>query len=326
MQDIATFTRQPDVTRVAEDAIANELARIFPLVARASDCLQTKPQEAEQHLERLKAVVPRTIDSLEMAKRKLEEKQKELESEQESIQRSIDSLQQAQNSLRSNMDSLNASKYSLQSSLDSANSDLSRAESDKRRAEKEKDDAVAGTVAGGVGAVVLGIFFPPTLAVTAPLVAAGGSKAISNANKEIDRCRDRISSIRRSISEKERQISSVNSDIANNQSRIDEKEQRKNQLHVELGKVKKSSVFMQKAEGYFGELKVTVEAGQNQTDRFHKIVESANQKEQYVMLNSEGVKIVVQSFAAAWEEVDMAMNNDPEGFMKITFVEIPHLQ
>lgn len=84
---------------------------------------------------------------------------------------------------------------------------------------------------------------------------------------------------------------------------------------------------MQKAEGYFGELKVTVEAGQNQTDRFHKIiVESANQKEQYVMLNSEGVKIVVQSFAAAWEEVDMAMNNDPEGFMKITFVEILHLQ
>ena len=71
-------------------------------------------------------------------------------------------------------------------------SDLSRAESEKRRAEKETDNAVAGTVAGGVGAVVLGILFPPSLAVTVPAVAAGGTISISNANNEIDRCRSRI--------------------------------------------------------------------------------------------------------------------------------------
>ena len=290
---------------MADDAIANaEQIRIFSLVVLASQSLQTNPQEAQQHLEKLKDTIPKTIDSLEKNKRELDEKQKELENEGESIQRDIGSLQQAQNSLRSNVNSLNASKAGLQSSLDSANSDLSRAESDKRRAESKKDDAVAGTVAGGVGAAVLGILFPPSLAVTVPAVAAGGTISISNANNEIDRCRSGISSIRGSIAEKERQISAANSEIATNQSSIAELDHRKQQLHVELGKVKKSSVFMQKAESYFGQLKVAVEGGQNLTERLHKFVETANQEEQYTILDSEGVKIVARSFAEAWEEVD----------------------
>ena len=269
--------------------------RIYSLVVLASQSLQTNPQEAQQHLEKLKDTIPKTIDSLEKNKRELDEKQKELENEGESIQRDIGSLQQAQNSLRSNVNSLNASKAGLQSSLDSANSDLSRAESDKRRAESKKDDAVAGTVAGGVGAAVLGILFPPSLAVTVPAVAAGGTISISNANNEIDRCRSGISSIRGSIAEKERQISAANSEIATNQSSIAELDHRKQQLHVELGKVKKSSVFMQKAESYFGQLKVAVEGGQNLTERLHKFVETANQEEQYTILDSEGVKIVAPS-------------------------------
>ena len=304
----------------------DEQAKIFPLVAKTSDRLQTNPQEAQQYLEKLKAIVPSTIDSLKINKEKLEEKKNELETEGEAIQRNINSLQQAQNSLRSTIDSLNASKYSLQTSLDSANSALSRAESDKRRAEREKENAVTGTVAGGVGAVVLGIFFPPSLAVTVPAVAAGGSISISNANKEIDSCRDRISSIRGSIAEKERQISSANNDIATNQCRIAEYEQSKQQQQQKLGEVKKGSVFMQKADYFFGELKSTVQCGQNRANRLHSIVERANQEEQYTLLDSRGVKLVVRSFAAAWEEVSKAMKNDQEGFMKITFVEVPHLE
>ena len=300
--------------------------KIFPLVAKASQSLQTNSQEAEQHLEKLKDTVPKTIESLERTKGKLDEKKKRLENEGESIQREIGSLQQAQNSLRSSVNSLNVSKAGLQSSLDSANSDLSRAESDKERAERERKRAVDGTVASGFGALVLGILFPPSLAVTVPAVAAGGTISISNANNEIDRCRSRISSIGGSIAETERQISAANSEIATNQSHIADHDRRKQQLHEELGKVKESSVFMQKAESYFGQLKVAVEGGQNPTDLLHRFVETANQEEQYTILNSKGVQVIARSFAEAWEEVDEVMSNDQEGFMKITFVEVPHLK
>ena len=40
------------------------------------------------------------------------------------------------------------------------------------------------------------------------------------------------------------------------------------------------------------------------TERLHKFVETANQEEQYTILDSEGVKIVARSIAEAWEEVD----------------------
>ena len=268
-----------------------------------------------------------TINSLEKTEDKLMENQQQLEAEGGTIQSNINSLQQAQNSLRSTIDSLNASKYSLQSSLDSANSALSRAESDKRRAEREKENAVAGTVAGGVGAVVLGVLFPPSLLVTVPTVAAGGSISISNANKEIDSCRDRISSIRGSIAEKERQISSANNDIATNQRRIAEYEQSKQQLHVKLGEAKNGSMFMQKAASYFVKLKIAVESGQDATaDLLDDFEVAVRQEEKYVLLNSEGMKIEAQSFAEAWELAEKIVADDHEGFMKITFIEVPHLQ
>ena len=88
--------------------------------------------------------------------------------------------------------------------------------------------------------------------------------------------------------------------------------------------MKNSWVFMLRAESYFEELKNTVERGQNLTDLLHVFVDKANQEEQYTILNSEGVKIVARSFAEAWKEVDTVMTNDQEGFMKITFIEVPH--
>ena len=293
------------------------VCKIFPLI---ETCLKTNLPDSNELLLGIKETTAKIVALLNKEK----SVQCELESKGEAVQRNINSLQQAQKSLRSTIDSLNASKYSLQRSLDSANSALSSAESDKRRAEREKENAVAGTVAGGVGAVVLGIFFPPSLAVTVPAVAAGGSISISNANKEIDSCRDKISSIRGSIAEKERQISSANNDIATNQRRIAEYEQSKQQLLQKLGEVKKGSVFMRKAADYFEEMQVAIEGEQNSKDMLLNLFNRANQEEQYIMLNSEGVKIVAQSFAAAWEEVeDLIISKDQEEFMKITFVEVP---
>ena len=44
------------------------------------------------------------------------------------------------------------------------------------------------------------------------------------------------------------------------------------------------------------------------------------------IMNSEGVKIVARSFAEAWKEVDTVttIDNDQEGFMKITFIKVPN--
>ena len=193
-------------------------------------CLQTNSQEAHQHLDKLK--------NIDLTKSKHEGKMMELNSELESIQRDIDSLQQSKKASRDKIDSLNASKADWQSSLDSANSDLSRAESNKHKVEKE---AVAGAIVSGVGATVLGVLFPRSLAVTVPGIVAAGSVIIINLNKEIDRCKEIISSIRGSVAEKERQISAANSETNNLQSKIVELDRKKQQLHEEIKKMKNSS-------------------------------------------------------------------------------------
>ena len=128
-----------------------------------------------------------------------------------------------------------------------------------------------------------------------------------------------------SIAEKEQQISVAKSEIADNKKQIAELDQKKQPLREELGKVKKSSMFMQKAQSHFGELQTAVEGGQNPTNVLLKIVDKVNMEERYTLLNSNGVKIQARSFAEAWGEVEKVMHSDQEGFMKITFVEVPQL-
>ena len=112
----------------------------------------------------------------------------ELESELRSISiGAFSSLQiPKQDELSKKMISLNVSLTELNSSLRSAESDLIEAENERLKAESKKDDAVIGTVAGGVGAVFLGILFPPSLAVTIPAVAAGGTIIICIQSKSKD--------------------------------------------------------------------------------------------------------------------------------------------
>ena len=56
-----------------------------------------------------------------------------------------------------------------------------RSREERLKAESKKDDAVIGTVA-----VFLGILFPPSLAVTIPAVAAGGTIIICIQSKSKD--------------------------------------------------------------------------------------------------------------------------------------------
>ena len=310
---------------VSEDG--QQQPKIFTLVAETSTSLETNPQLAQKCLEHLQEKVPQVNLALKKNKNELEAQQNNLEKEGESIRRERDLLLQNQTGLKREIDSLNATKSGYQSSLSSAQSDLNRAESAKWRAEKEKDDAVAGTVAGGVGAAVLGILFPPSLIVTAPAVAMGGASAISDANKEIDRCRGNISSIRGDINRVERQISDVNSRISTIQQQVSSLEQRQQVLHNQLGEVKNKSAFIGKAVSYFGELQVAVQAGGDRTNLLQKIATKANQEERYTILTSNGTRIVADSFAKAWEEVeDKVVSGDNAGFMGITFVTVPHLQ
>lgn len=310
---------------VSEDG--QQQPKIFTLVAETSTSLETNPQLAQKCLEHLQEKVPQVNLALKKNKNELETQQNDLEKEGESIRRERDLLLQNQTGLKREIDSLNATKSGYQSSLSSAQSDLNRAESAKWRAEKEKDDAVAGTVAGGVGAAVLGILFPPSLIVTAPAVAMAGGKAIESANREIDRCRGNISSISGEINRVERQISDVNSRISTIQQQVSSLEQRQQVLHNQLGEVKNKSAFIGKAVSYFGELQVAVQAGGDRTNLLQKIATKANQEERYTILTSNGTRIVADSFAKAWEEVeDKVVSGDNAGFMGITFVTVPHLQ
>ena len=310
---------------VSEDG--QQQSKIFTLVAETSSSLETNPQLAQKHLKALQEKVPQVNLALKKNRNELETQQNDLENQFGSISREIDSLLRSQTELERNKDRLNVERSGYQSSLSSAEGDLDRAKSAKRRAEKEKDNAIAGTVAGGVGAAVLGILFPPSLIVTAPAVAVGGTSAISDANKEIDRCSGNISSIRRQINEVEQQISEVNSRISTIQQQVSEQKQKQQILHNKRGEVQNKSAFMLQAINYFDELQVAVQAGGGRINLLQKIVTKANQEERYTILTSNGTRVMADSFAKAWEEVeDKVVSGDNAGFMGITFVTVPHLQ
>ena len=312
---------------MAVDQVGQQQPKIFTVVAETCSSLETNPQLAQKHLEHLREKVPQVILALKKKKNELEMQQNDPEKEGESIRRERDLLLQKQTELKRKIDSLNATRSEHQLSLSSAESDLDRAKSAKQRAENEKGNAVTGTVAAGIGATVLGIFFPPSLIVTVPAVAIGGASAISSANREIDRCHGNISSIKEKINRVEQQISDVNRRISANQQQVSELKQKLQVLNNDLGKMKNKSVFLLKAANYLDELQVAVQAGGDRTNLLHKIVTKANKKECYTIQTSSGTRIVADSFAKAWEEVeDKVVSGDNAGFMGITFVTVPQLQ
>ena len=208
-----------------------------------------------------------------------------------------------------------------------ARRELRNAESDKRDAEKKKSDAVAGTIGGSVGAVVLRILFPPSLAATIPAVVTAASVTITQADKAIDASKEKISDAERSVKRENGQIRSANDKIADYEREISALSRKQKGLHEERGVLRKTIVFLQQAVTYFGQLRVAVEGGQQRTDLLYKILDKANSRRQYKILDSRGTTTVVNSFAEAWKQVEKSiMSGEQRGYLRIDFEGQPQLE
>ena len=303
-------------------AVAQKLSgyRDLDLVSRATECLKSNPQTAQRHLETIKECVPMLIAQLKEYEKARSKQRDQLLEEEKSVLRQIGAKEQEMNSLRTEIRSIEGSRARYEALLEDARSDLRRAEDKKRSAESKKDAAIGGAIGGGVGAVILGVLFPPSLAITVPAVATSVTIAITEADKEIDRSRSKISDAESSIRDENSKISAANSKIAKLNADISSLASRRNVLHEKVTKMRKTIVFLQKATTFLGELSVAVKGGGNETEVLHAIVDEANKQEEYEILRDDGCTVIVDSFAAAWKEVEKQLSTgETIGFLSIEY-------
>ena len=299
----------------------------FDLVTNANQCLKSDPQAAQAHLAVIKKSVPTLLQELKKRQVERENKQADLKREEASLERQINSKEEEKKNLKKQIDTIEEKKARNEALLEDARSELRDAESEKREAERDKDAAVAGTVGGSVGAVVLGILFPPSLIATVPAVVTAASVTITNADKAIDCSKGKISDAEYDIAQQKRQIRVANGRIDDIESDISELSSRQQRLYVERGQLRNTIVFLQQAVTYFGQLQVAVQGGQRRTDLLHRMVDQANKKQQYKILDSRGGTTVANSFAEAWKKVEKQfMDGDEAGFLRIDFEAQPQLQ
>ena len=88
--------------------------------------------------------------------------------------------------------------------------------------------------------------------------------------------------------------------------------------------LRKTIVFLQQAVTYFGQ---PVEGGRQRTDLLYKILDKANSRKQYKILDSRGTTTVVNSFAEAWKQVEKSiMSGEQRGYLRIDFEGQPQLE
>ncbi len=289
---------------------------------KALDSLSSNPEEAKKHLQAIKETAPFLLEKLKERRAELDAKGDELDAADTELKRKMGMKEEEKRKLAAKIQSLEYSKSRNEASLVDAQRDLSRAQDEKRAAESKKDDAIVGTVAGGVGAAILGVVFPPSLFVTVPAVATAGTISITDACNKIDRCEGRISDIRRSIESESSQISDANSKINGLEYEIRSLSTKQQELHDQVGEIRDTRVFIQKAVTYFSEMHTAVRGGEQKTDVLHKIVKTANKKEQYRIMTSRGGHLMVNSFAQAWEHVENKIcSGDEAGYLRISMTK-----
>ena len=297
------------------------------LISRVSACIKSDPREAQRYLNEIREHVPILLEKLKQQEIESIEGRDELEREEASLMRKIGEKEREKENLRSEIREIERNKARYEAGLDDAKSDLASAKSKKSKAESDKGAAIGGAVGGGVGAVVLGILFPPSLAVTVPAVATSVTIAIKEAEKAIDRAKERISDAQSDISRENRRISAANEKINNIQREISTLIEGRDDLHNQVGKMRKKVVFLQQAVTFFGKLQVSVRSGGSETQLLHDIVDMANKEEEYEVLGSDGCISVVHSFGAAWKKVEeQVMKGTKSGFMGIECSTRAHLQ
>ena len=302
-------------------------SQCLDLVNQVSVCYKSDPQVAQNHLEVIKNSSPLLLEELKSREKEREKKRDDLKHEESSLQYRINSKEAEKSKLRSQIRDIEARRARNEAQLKDRENDLRRAEENKSKASSKKDGAVAGTVVGGVGAVVLGIFFPPSLAVTVPAVAAAGTISIKEACEAVDNCRGRIRDVEQLIANDKRQIDSANSEINAVQQDIASLQSRLKSLYSDRGQLRMTISFLHQAVTYFSELQVAVEGGQQRTELLHKLMQHVNKKQQYKILDSKGMVIVANNFVEAWRRVeDSVMNGKEAGFVNIEFDDLSKIE
>ena len=311
---------------------------IFELVTRASQCLiNSDPRAAQGHLDAIKETLPILLQELKRREKELNHRQEELMREEASVIRQINSKEIEKNAQRKKIETIEENKARNEALLDDARSDLREEESKKNKAESDRNQAVGvavgggiGTAAVGVGAVVLGVLFPPTLlgtvpaiAVTTTITAACANDAVTS-NEKIRNCSEKISQAEQDIERQERQIRTANDRIGDIERDISALTYRQQSLYAELGQMRNTITFLQQAITYFGQLKVAVEGGQQRTSLLRRMVDQINEKQKYTILDSRGGTTVLNSFSEAWNRVENeVIKGDKAGYLRIDFEDIP---
>ena len=291
----------------------------FDLISRATACVKSDPQTAQHHLDAIRKSVPILLEKLKQQEQQLKDERDEIEREEASLMRQIGNKEREMNKLRSDIKAIETNKARYEAAVDDAGRDLRSAQSKKRKAESDKSAATAGAVGGAV----LGVLFPLSLLVTVPTVV----NAIKEADGEISRANDRISDARSDIRRENQRISEANQEIYEIEEEISTMSDRRDDLHDEVGKKRKTVVFFQKAVTFFGKLQVAVKSGGSEAQMLYEIVDIANKEEQYEILGSDGYITVVNSFGAAWKKIEeQVLKGKKAGFMSISYRGRAYLQ
>ena len=275
-------------------------------------------EEAQEQLQRLTGTATRLIEEITEKVRSLKARDEKLKEEEKELHRKIGSAEGSLHQLKASVNSLEAEKAGMNAVLEDNKRELRRAESEMRDAERRKENSTTGTVAGGVAAGLLGIFFPPSLAVTVPAVATIGGISIAEAQKKVDQKKRVVSEKENSVSNKNREIERQNSRIREIECNISALESQKRSLEQERGQLRQTIVFFQQAIAYFEELKVATEGGKQRTELLHCIAEKLTARVTYSITSSKGAQKVCHSFKEAWENVKEKLNAG-EQYLAITW-------
>lgn len=295
-----------DQGKTSAMAVAQKLSNYhgLDLISLATEYLQSDPKTALHHLKKIEESVPVLLTQLKEYEKAREEQRDKLLEEEIKVTKQIGAKENELDRFRARIIEIKARKVNYECKLENAKRDLSYAQDKKKKAEKGKDAAIGGAIGGGVAAAVLGIIFPPSLAVTVPAVAASVSVAIVEAENEISRSNANISEAKRNIREENNRISEANVTISRVNAEISDLSSLRDDLHKRRGEMLRNIAFLQKAATFLGELTIAVKGGENRTKVLHTIVKEVNKHEKYEILKSNGCIVAANSFAAAWKEVE----------------------
>ena len=278
------------------------------LVVQVSETGRGDLKEAQKQLESLTTSARKLTEEANKKMCFLKGRDEELKEKAQVLHREIGSAEGSLRQLKASVNSLEAEKAGMNAVLEDHKRELRRAESEMRDAERRKENSTTGTVAGGVAAGLLGIFFPPSLAVTVPAVAAFGGITIAQAQKKVDQKKRAVSEIECSISNKYREIERQNSRIREIECNISTLESQKRSLEQEWGQQRQTIVFLQQAISYFEELKVAAEGGEEITEPLYHVAKKFTARQTYSITSSKGCQKTCHSFMEAWRNIQEKLN------------------